>query len=38
MVAVLPTHLASEAQTLRRELEERHRYIIQDRLLAQGSK
>ena len=36
MVAVLPTHLASEAQSLRRDLEERHRVLMQERLLAQG--
>ena len=35
-VAVLPPDLAAEAQSLRRELEERHRRIMQDRLYPQG--
>ena len=35
-VAVLPPDLAAEAQSLRRELEERHRRIMQDRLYSQG--
>ncbi len=32
MVAVLPPDLAAEANQLRRELEERHRRLMQDRL------
>lgn len=36
MVAVLPADLAAEAQTLRRELEDRHRRLVQDRLFAQA--
>lgn len=32
MMAVLPADLAAEAQTLRRELEDRHRRIMQERL------
>ena len=35
-VAVLPPDLAAEAQSLRRDLEERHRRIMQDRLYSQG--
>ena len=35
-VAFLPPDLAAEAQTLRRELEERHRRLMQDRLYSQG--
>ncbi|CAH1782935.1 unnamed protein product [Owenia fusiformis] len=34
MVAVLPAELAAEAQSLRRDLEERHRRLMQDRLFA----
>lgn len=37
LVAVLPADLAAEAQTLRRELEERHRRLMQERLFAQGA-
>jgi hypothetical protein len=37
MVAVLPPELAAEAQTLRRELEDRHRRLMQERLFAQGA-
>ena len=37
MVAVLPTHMAMEAQSLRREREENHRMLVHERLLAQGS-
>ena len=37
MVAVLPPELATEANTLRRELEERHRRLMQERLFAQGA-
>ena len=37
MVAVLPPDLAAEAQALRRELEERHRRLMQERLFAQGA-
>ncbi|KAK3102129.1 hypothetical protein FSP39_009035 [Pinctada imbricata] len=36
MVAVLPPDLAAEAQSLRRELEERHRRIMQERLFTQA--
>ena len=36
MVAVLPADLAAEANLLRRELEERHRRLMQDRL-SQGA-
>ncbi|KAK6177350.1 hypothetical protein SNE40_015469 [Patella caerulea] len=36
MIAVLPTDLAAEAQELRRELEERHRRLMQERLFAQA--
>ncbi|XP_069142505.1 E3 ubiquitin-protein ligase HUWE1-like isoform X2 [Argopecten irradians] len=36
MVAVLPPDLAAEAQSLRRELEDRHRRLMQDRLFAQA--
>ncbi|XP_061178702.1 E3 ubiquitin-protein ligase HUWE1-like [Saccostrea echinata] len=36
-VAVLPPDLAAEAQTLRRELEERHRRLMQERLFAQAA-
>lgn len=36
MVAVLPADLAAEAQTLRRDLEERHRRLMQERLFAQA--
>ena len=32
MVAVLPADLAAEAQSLRRDLEERHRRMMQERL------
>ncbi|WAR27034.1 HUWE1-like protein [Mya arenaria] len=35
MMAVLPADLAAEAQGLRRELEDRHRRIMQDRLFTQ---
>ncbi|XP_060587198.1 E3 ubiquitin-protein ligase HUWE1-like isoform X3 [Ruditapes philippinarum] len=35
MMAVLPADLAAEAQTLRRELEDRHRRIMQERLFTQ---
>ena len=37
MVAVLPPDLATEANMLRRELEDRHRRIMQERLFNQGS-
>ena len=37
MVAVLPPDLAAEANLLRRELEERHRRLMQERLFAQGA-
>ena len=37
MVAVLPPDLAAEAQLLRRELEERHRRLMQERFLSQGA-
>jgi E3 ubiquitin-protein ligase HUWE1 len=37
MVAVLPSELAAEANVLRRELEERHRRLMQERLFAQGA-
>ncbi|XP_023930490.1 E3 ubiquitin-protein ligase HUWE1 [Lingula anatina] len=37
MVAVLPAELAAEAQALRRELEDRHRRIMQERLFSQGA-
>jgi len=37
MVAVLPPDLAAEASLLRRELEERHRGMMQERLFAQGA-
>ena len=37
MVAVLPPDLAAEANLLRRELEERHRGMMQERLFAQGA-
>lgn len=36
-VAVLPPDLAAEAQALRRELEERHRRLMQERLFAQAA-
>lgn len=36
MVAVLPADLAAEANMLRRELEERHSRLMQERLLTQG--
>ncbi len=36
MLAVLPPGLASEAQSLRRELEDRHRRVMQERLFAQA--
>ena len=36
VVAVLPQDLATEAQTLRRELEERHRRILQQRLFTEA--
>lgn len=35
MIAVLPTQYAAEAQALRRELEDRHRRIMQERFIAQ---
>jgi len=37
MVAVLPSDLAAEANVLRREVEERHRRLVQERLFAQGA-
>ena len=37
MVAVLPNDLASEANMLRRQLEDRQRRLMQERLFAQGS-
>jgi len=37
MVAVLPTDLAAEASVLRREVEERHRRLVQERLFSQGA-
>lgn len=37
MVAVLPSDLAAEASVLRREVEERHRRLVQERLFAQGA-
>ncbi len=37
MVAVLPAELAAEAQSLRRDLEERNRRLMQERLFAQGA-
>lgn len=37
MVAVLPPELAAEANLLRRELEERHRRLMQERLFSQGA-
>ena len=36
MVAVLPPALATEANMLRRELEDRHRRLMQERLFTQG--
>ncbi|XP_035825881.1 E3 ubiquitin-protein ligase HUWE1 isoform X3 [Aplysia californica] len=36
MLAVLPPELAAEAQELRRDMEERHRRLLQERLIAQG--
>ena len=36
MVAVLPQSLADEANMLRRELEERRRRLMQERLFSQG--
>ncbi|RUS89503.1 hypothetical protein EGW08_002736 [Elysia chlorotica] len=36
MLAVLPPELAAEAQELRRDMEERHRRILQERLFAQA--
>lgn len=36
MVAVLPADLAAEAQSLRRDLEERHRRMMQERLFTQA--
>ncbi|XP_046372246.1 E3 ubiquitin-protein ligase HUWE1-like isoform X1 [Haliotis rufescens] len=36
MLAVLPPDLAAEAQELRREFEERHRRIVQERIFAQA--
>lgn len=36
MVAVLPADLAAEAQALRRELEERHRRLMHERLFTQA--
>lgn len=37
MVAILPADLAAEANVLRRELEDRHRRLMQERLFAQGA-
>lgn len=37
MVAVLPPDLAAEANLLRRELEERQRRLMQERLFTQGA-
>ena len=37
MVAVLPPEIAAEANMLRRELEERHRRLMQERLFASGA-
>ncbi|KAK3600176.1 hypothetical protein CHS0354_039470 [Potamilus streckersoni] len=37
MMAVLPPDLATEAQSLRREYEDRHRRLMQERLFTQGS-
>ncbi|ESO02925.1 hypothetical protein HELRODRAFT_81131 [Helobdella robusta] len=36
MVAILPADLAAEANVLRRELEDRHRILLQERLFNQG--
>ncbi|BFZ10773.1 hypothetical protein BsWGS_13813 [Bradybaena similaris] len=36
MLAVLPPELAAEAQELRRDMEERHRRLLQERLFAQA--
>ena len=36
MLAVLPADLAAEANVLRRELEDRHRMLLQERLFTQG--
>ena len=36
MLAVLPSDLATEAQELRREFEDRHRRLMQERLFAQA--
>ena len=35
-LAVLPPELSAEAQELRRDVEERHRRLLQERLVAQG--
>ena len=37
MVALLPAELATEATTLRRDLEDRHRRILQQRYFHQGA-
>lgn len=37
MVAILPPELAAEANVLRREMEDRHRRLVQERLFAQGA-
>ena len=36
MIAVLPSQYAAEAQALRRELEDRHRRLMQERYIAQA--
>jgi E3 ubiquitin-protein ligase HUWE1 len=36
-IAVLPAEVAAEARELRQELEDRHRRVMQERLLAQGN-
>lgn len=36
MLAILPPELAAEAQELRRDMEERHRRLLQERLFAQA--
>lgn len=36
-VAILPADLAAEASVLRREMEDRHRRLVQERLFAQGA-
>nr|KAG5697092.1 hypothetical protein BaRGS_002008 [Batillaria attramentaria] len=38
MMAVLPPDIAAEAQELRRELEDRHRRLMQERLFAQRTR